>query len=305
VEATDERIQAAMSLIDEQRGGGRTELSRALQTGLALPHDDNIARTMVVVTDGYIAAEKEVFKLIADQAGQCNVFTFGIGSSVNRHLVEGLARAGQGEPFVITDPREAADGAARFRKYIEAPVLTGIHVDFEDFGAYDVEPEHHADLFASRPLVICGKWRGALQWAVRVTGTTGNGPYSAQFDIASDKKPHDTPALPYLWAKKRLEHISGFNTGEDDETTRREVTGLGLRYDMLTAYTSFVAVHDVVRNTAEPARDVDQPLPLPRHVSNLAVGTHNVPEPEIAAILLLMMAAVTVPAIRCRMRSGR
>ena len=75
----------------------------------------------VVVTDGYIAAEKAVFGLVADHVGTCNVFTFGIGSSVNRYLVQGLAKAGQGEPFVVTDPQEAAAAAGRFRRYIEAP----------------------------------------------------------------------------------------------------------------------------------------------------------------------------------------
>lgn len=304
VEATASRIQAATALIDEQRGGGGTELFQALQTGLSLPHDDDMARTMVVVTDGYIAAEKDVFELIADRTGLCNIFAFGIGSSVNRHLVEGLAKAGQGEPFVVTDAREAAATAARFKKYIEAPVLTRIQVDFDDFEAYDIEPERQADLFASRPLVICGKWRGSLQGAVRVTGITGDGPYEAQFDIVSDNLPDDTPVLPYLWARKRLESLSDVAGGQDDEATRREVTRLGLRYAMLTDYTSFVAVHDVVRNPSDTALDVDQPLPLPRHVSNLAVGTHNVPEPEIA-FMLAFMIAVAVLKVRRRRVQGR
>jgi hypothetical protein len=54
------------------------------------------------------------------------VFSFGIGSSVNRHLMEGLARAGMGEPFIITKPAEAAEQAARFRKMIDSPVLTNV-----------------------------------------------------------------------------------------------------------------------------------------------------------------------------------
>lgn len=299
VAASDAQIQAAMALIDDQQGGGGTELSRALKTGLQLPHDPGVARTMVVVTDGYIAAEKEVFGLVADQAGQCNFFAFGIGGSVNRYLIEGLAHAGQGEPFVVTDPQDAPATAACFRKYIEAPVLTDIQVMFDDFEAYDVEPLRQADLFAARPLVICGKWRGPLQGAVRVTGITGSGPYEAEFDLTPAlSSPDAAPALPYLWARKRLERLSDLAAGQPDEENRRQVTDLGLQYAMLTAYTSFVAVHDTVRNTAEAARDVDQPLPLPQHVSDLAVGTHNVPEPEIMAVLACMLAAGLLAAWR-------
>jgi Ca-activated chloride channel family protein len=102
--AESAQVQAALKLIDDQQGGGGTELAQAIATGLGIPHDEGLARTMVVVTDGYIAAEKDVFSLIAGQAGQCNVFAFGIGSSVNRYLIEGLASAGQGEPFVVTGP---------------------------------------------------------------------------------------------------------------------------------------------------------------------------------------------------------
>ena len=63
-----------------------------------------MSRTLVVVTDGYVTVEREAFELVRKNLSQANLFAFGIGSSVNRHLMEGLARAGMGEPFVITDP---------------------------------------------------------------------------------------------------------------------------------------------------------------------------------------------------------
>lgn len=59
---------------------------------------------------GFIAAEQEVFRTIEDNLDTTNVFAFGIGSSVNRHLIEGIARAGQGEPFIVTDPGESPGG---------------------------------------------------------------------------------------------------------------------------------------------------------------------------------------------------
>jgi Ca-activated chloride channel family protein len=293
-------VQAAVKLIDDQEGGGGTELAQALKTGMELPRDHDGARTVVLVTDGYIAAEKEVFSLIADHTGDCNVFAFGIGSSVNRHLIEGVARAGQGEPFVVTDPLGAAATAVRFKNYIEAPVLTGIDVDFGDFAAYDVEPGRPADLFAQRPLVLCGKWKGASAGTISITGTAGNGPYAETIDVAPDKSSDDHSALPFLWARTRLGRISDVAAVENDQETRDEVTQLGLRYNLLTAHTSFVAVHEVVRNTAGPAEDVNQPLPLPHQVSNLAVGTHNAPEPEMGFILAAMAAAAAIAVLRRR-----
>ncbi len=293
IPADPARVQAAAQFIDSRQGGGGTELARALRTGLELPHEDGTARSMVVVTDGFIAAEKSVFGLVAAKAGQCSVFAFGIGSSVNRHLIEGLAHAGQGEPFVVTEPGEAAAVAARFRDYIAAPVLTDITVAMDGFDAYDVEPRTPADLFARRPLVVCGKYRGAPTGAIEIRGTTGSGPYAQSFDVAAAAPSDDHRALPYLWARRRLERLSDFSTDQSGDAIRQQVTELGLAYHMLTAYTSFVAVHERVANTARPATDVDQPLPLPRHVSNLAVGARNVPEPELG----LLLAAVALSAL--------
>ena len=293
VAADPARVQTAVQFIDGQQGGGGTELARALETGLALPHDDGQARTMVVVTDGYIAAEKPVFGLIADQVGSCNVFAFGIGSSVNRHLIEGLARSGQGEPFVVTEPQDAAAAAARFRRYIEAPLLTDINIDIDGFDAYDVEPLRQADLFAQRPLIVSGKWRGAPAGTIAVRGTTGGGLHTESFDVSAAVPSDDNRALPYLWARRRLQRLSDFAADGEDEEIQQQVTRIGLTYNMLTTRTSFVAVHERVANTAAPARDVTQPLPLPLHVSNLAVGARNVPEPGLG----LMLAAVLLPGL--------
>jgi Ca-activated chloride channel family protein len=287
--ADPSNIQSALRHIDRQQGGGGTELYQAVQKGLALPRDEGRSRTMVVITDGYIAAEKKVFGLIADNLNRNNLFAFGIGSGVNRYLIEGLARAGQGEPFVITEPHAAAAAARQFQDYIQAPLLTGIAVEFEGFEAYDVEPKVTADLFAARPLVICGKWRGRPEGAIVIKGFTGQGPYEKRFEVSSHLDSQNTDALPYLWARMRLARLTDFASPDDDDDTRKAVTQLGLDHNLLTAYTSFVAVHEQVRNTGGPAKDVEQPLPLPRGVSNLAVGGRNVPEPELGVLLSLLL----------------
>ncbi|MGZ8254692.1 MAG: VIT domain-containing protein, partial [Burkholderiaceae bacterium] len=160
VPATRDNVEAAVRFIRGQRGNGSTELLAALRAAFAMPSDEQRARSFVVITDGYVTVEKEAMDMIRANLGQANVFAFGIGSSVNRFLIEGLARAGRGEAFVVLNEHEAAIEADRFRAYIESPVLTGIEVAFRSFDAYDVDPPQLPDLFAQRPLVISGKFRG-------------------------------------------------------------------------------------------------------------------------------------------------
>jgi Ca-activated chloride channel family protein len=74
---------------------------------------------VVVVTDGYVTVEREAFELVRNNLSQGQlVFFRHWQSSVNRHLMEGLARAGMGEPFIITKPgRRPPQQAARFRTH--------------------------------------------------------------------------------------------------------------------------------------------------------------------------------------------
>ena len=287
--ASPENVERAIAEIDRQQGGGGTELGAALDRALNLPGNDGVSRSTVVITDGFISADAEVFEKIRTHLNRSNLFAFGIGSSVNRHLIEGMARAGQGEPFVVTGPGEAKETARRFQEYIKSPVLTDVTVETPGFETYDVEPPSIPDLFADRPLVVFGKWRGKAEGTIRVTGLGGEGQFEKVFDVSEGTAGEDNRALRYLWARARVARLS--DTGESGDAVRQAVTGLGLKYELLTAYTSFIAVHEVVRNKEGGAPAVDQPLPLPQGVSDAAVGvSSSVPEPELGVLMVIVLA---------------
>jgi Ca-activated chloride channel family protein len=303
--ATPENIQKAIRLIDSHSGSGGTELAAGLKRALSLPRDEGRARTALIITDGYIAAEKEAFGLIAENLNNTNVFSFGIGSSVNRYLIEGLARTGQGESFVVTHGREAPGTAARFSEYVRSPLLSDVRVDFKGFDAYDVEPPALPDLFASRPLVLFGKWRGEASGGIEISGRTAAGDYTRKFAVAdSNPLAHHEP-LKYLWARSRIARLNDFNIGGNERDIKGEVTNLGLKYNLLTPYTSFIAVVEEVRNHHGIAEDVDQPLPMPAGVSDLAVGGYaSVPEPGLTG-LLVSTSVVLLGAACLRRRRNR
>ena len=272
VAATKENIDKAINVIDRQRGGGGTELLPALNRVLKLPRIENYSRSIIVVTDGYVMVEEEVFDLIRTHLNDANMFAFGIGSSVNRHIIEGMAHVGMGEPFVITKPADAAAQAERFRELIESPVLTKVTVDFKGFSAYDVEPPAIPDVLADRPVIVFGKWKGKPAGTVTVTGISGSGKFTRTSDVAAAKPMKENAALKYLWARHRIGLLSDYNKLRSNDKRVKEVTELGLTYNLLTAYTSFVAVDNQVRNTGEKPTTVNQPLPLPEGVSDYAVG---------------------------------
>lgn len=270
--ATPENILQGIHLIERQRGGGGTELLPALKKAFSLPRTEGASRTVVIATDGYVSVEEAAFDLIRENLGDTNVFPFGIGSSVNRLLIEGMARAGMGEPFVITKQAEAGPKAHAFRKLLESPVLTGISVAFDRFEVYDVEPPSIPDLFGERPVVVFGKWGGEPRGKIRIRGTGGEGPFETSLDVERFRPLEGNGAIRYLWARHRIALLSDYNHLRPSDRRVEEVTRLGLTYNLLTAYTSFVGIDTQVRLEGGKPVTVRQPLPLPEGVSDLAVG---------------------------------
>ena len=270
--ASEANLEKALAFIQSQRGGGGTNIVPALEEALALPRTPGVSRIVTVVTDGYVDVEPRVFQLIRDNLGAANLFAFGIGSSVNRHLIEGMARAGMGETFVVLNSGEAPKQAAKFSQYIANPVLTDIKVAYEGFSASEVEPQTLPDLFAMRPLTILGKYKGSPAGAIVVRGKTAKGPYEQRLELKDAKAGPENAALRLLWARQRIMNLVDFSRVQrDNQEVVKEVTALGLKYNLLTPYTSFVAVDQVKRADGQVVT-VKQPLPLPEGVSDLAIG---------------------------------
>jgi Ca-activated chloride channel family protein len=265
---TPANLQRALELIDQQGAGGGTELLPALSRALALPRAKEASSTAIVlITDGYVTVEREALELIQKNLGRANLFTFGIGSSVNRYLIEALARAGLGEPFVVLDQAAAPDAAERLIRYVESPVLTQVTVEAQGFLAQDLEPAVLPDLYAARPLVLLGRYRGPAGGRLVVRGQTPNGPFE-QIIRVSDAVPSDDQAvLRTLWARKRVERLSDLAGAQSDDGLVAEVTKLGLEHRIMTAHTSFVAIDSARRNRGG-STTVRQVLPTPAGVSH-------------------------------------
>jgi Ca-activated chloride channel family protein len=276
--ATEGNLTRLLDVIDRQRGGGGTQLLAGLETAYALPKvkRKGVSRTIVVITDGYVGVEAKTFRMINKRLNEANVFAFGIGSSVNRGLIEGMASAGLGESFVVLSPEESETKADRFRKYIQSPVLTDIQVSYEGVSTYDVVPKSFPDLMAQRPLVAFGKYRGKPSGTVTVSGVTGKGAFKKSLELQPDQAGERNEPLRALWARKWVAKLMAqYHVIRENSEIKQAITSLGLSYNLLTKFTSFVAVDlEQVRKNGKVVT-VRQPLPMPKGVSNKAIGSNK------------------------------
>lgn len=273
VPVNKENIVNAIGFINKQSGGGGTELLSALKRAMTLPQTEGYSRSFVIATDGYIRVEKETFEFMDRNLGEANFFTFGIGSSVNRYLIEGMAHVGRGKPFIVINEKEAEKKAAGFRKYVSTPVLTNIEISYNGFNAYDIEPLNVPDLLAERPVILFGKWKGSRTGSIEITGTSGGKKYSKTLKVSPVSSSNKNSAIKYLWAREKIRFLDDYQqvSGSDDDI-KEKVTALGLKYNLLTKYTSFIALDSEIRNENGKVTTIKQPLPLPDGVTNYAIG---------------------------------
>jgi len=272
VPAYTENIEAAIRFLSQSRGGGGTQLLSALKEAYQMPRSAmGSARSMVVITDGYVSIEKEAFNLIQEHLDEANVFTFGIGSSVNRYLIEGMAKVANSESFIATTMGEASQVARNFKNYIATPLLTQVKLKQEGFEMYDLSVQSIPDVFAARPIVVYGKYRGKPEGKLILTGYQGGKELKQEYHITKQDVSIKNKALRYLWAREEIAKLDDYYSVFHEDVKER-VTDLGLKYNLATKYTSFVAVDEQQVNKDGTLKQIKQPLPLPQHVENTAVG---------------------------------
>ncbi len=258
---TNDNIDNAIALINSFGGGGGTRLLPAMQRALNMGGTEGYSRTFVILTDGYVSVEKETYQMIRENLNEANFFSFGIGTSVNRFIIEGIAYVGEGEAFVVTDDVDADDMANTFKTYIERPVLTNIEAMFEGIDVYDVEPLTIPDVFAERPIIIYGKYNTPSTGKINLKGDYADGVISSSLDFSDyTANADENIALKYLWARKRIKLMSDYGIASNESDTisiEEEITLLGLKYSLVTEFTSFVAVDSSAVSTSGTDPDDD------------------------------------------------
>lgn len=267
VAATPANVRRALDYLDTLHGEGGTEMLSGIRAALDPPADPERLRLVAFLTDGYIGNEAEILGEVRRRLGEGRIFAFGIGSSVNRYLLENLAQEGRGAAAFL-GPRETPDAMVRrFVERIETPVFTDLQLSWEGVEVDDQEPAAIPDLFAGQPLVVHGHYDRPGSGAVVLEGMLRGRRVTLRRAVTLPAAAADHEALARLWARARIDRLTRESYGSLHPDTVEKVTDLGLRLHLMTPYTSLVAVDRVVSNTRGGSTPVDVPVELPSGVS--------------------------------------
>jgi Ca-activated chloride channel family protein len=266
VPAGPEELAAGRRFVRKLHPGGGTEMLPALEHLLAMPPSEGALRYVVVLTDGCLGNEDQIFTALERRLGSARLFVVGIGSAPNHHLAAKMARFGRGTFSHIADVSEVREQMGRLLDRIESPVLSDLTLSWQGVEARDVFPGRVPDLFLAQPLLLFGRFDGPPRGALVLEGTAASGAYREELALEAESRTFH-PGITTLWARQRVDELmDGWRrAGSDEErlAVRRRIVADALRYRLVTRFTSLVAVEDVPVNSDASLRRVRIPSELP------------------------------------------
>ncbi|MEO1673637.1 MAG: VIT and VWA domain-containing protein, partial [Cyanobacteria bacterium J06631_2] len=237
----------ALAYVDSISANGETELMNGINQVINFPAaSDGRLRSIVLLSDGLIGADEEVIGRIRDNLKPGNrLYSFGVGSSTNRFILNRLAELGRGTVTILPPEEDAVKVAEKFYREINKPVVTNIELEWLGAGeAPEIYPKQAPDLFASQPLVLYGRKEDASQGKLKITGDIAGGqPYEQILDV-NFQQIGGNNAVAQLWGRSRIKDLMNEMYGKENSKGIEAVTNTALNYNLLSKYTAFVAVDE-------------------------------------------------------------
>jgi len=274
--STKENRDKALRYLSSLEANGGTWMGPAVEAVAKTQPDANRLRIVTFMTDGYVGNDFEIISLVKKLRGKSRWFPFGAGNSVNRFLLDTMARVGGGEVEYILLNSSGEEVARKFYERIAAPVLTDISLSFEGVLVEDQYPAEISDLWSRKPLVFRARYTAAGKGAVTVRGFSGGKPYEQKVPMNLPDKDPANRALAALWARAKVDDLMdqdlmGIQRGAPKKEVKEEIVRVALAHRILTQFTSFVAVEETtVTVDGKPTRVV-VPVEMPDGVSREGV----------------------------------
>ncbi|MCX6613543.1 MAG: VWA domain-containing protein [Acidobacteria bacterium] len=266
VSATPENVEKAKQFLRFKNSGGGTEMMKAIRAALDGTDSQEHVRIVCFMTDGYVGNDNEIIAEIRKHSN-ARVFSFGIGSSVNRFLLDKMAEAGRGEVEYVSLNSDGSAAAKRFHERVRNPLLTDIEIDLGSLPVRDVVPARIPDLFSAKPIIISGRFDSGATGKLRIKGRIGARRYEREIEVKLPAQQKENSAIPAIWARRKIDALA---INEIDN--REAITQLGLNYGLMTAFTSYYAVEERIVNEGGQSRRIEVPVEMPEGVSHEGIA---------------------------------
>lgn len=256
----------ALKFIDEIQDSGGTNINEALLQALKMVRSGDRPNYILFLTDGQPTVGATDTGAILRNIGGANeararIFVFGVGNDVNTELLDQISLMNRGTS-VYVGPNESLEvSLSNYYEKISAPLLSDLVLSTSGIEFRDAYPRTLPDLFKGSQLVLVGRYSGAGPATVTLRGKVGK--EDKKFVLEGQRLVKDDAYnfLPRLWATRRigflLEEIRlrGTSTELVDE-----VKNLGLKYGIVTPFTSYLVTEKERLSIAAAAPEAQDAL---------------------------------------------
>jgi Ca-activated chloride channel family protein len=271
LENNSENVRSGVEFIRKMNGMGGTEMLSGIRRALEGKPETGRIRIVFFLTDGYIGNDDEILAAVKNEnQSNARLFSLGVGTSVNRYLLSSMARIGRGEMQVMGYDEEVEPFVNKFYERVRNPVLTDVRLSWNGLSVSEQSPRTLPDLFDGQPIVVHARYEKGAVGHLTIDGNIGKRPWSRTVEVGLPEE-ENRPSVSNLWARAKIGEWS------DEETTRPgtrrdEIVSIAMTHNLMSQYTSFVAVdREIVRPPREALIPVAQRLPLPDGVSRRAL----------------------------------
>ena len=282
--ANQQNIFTARQFISKLQADGGTEMFKPLSTALDMPttrlQKSNAIKQIIFITDGAVSNELALFRLIHDTQEMPRLFTVGIGSAPNGYFMRKAAQFGRGSYTYIGKVDEVKTKMSALLEKISRPALRNIASQFQPLhlGSIEQYPKKIPDLYYGEPLTIAFK-SSIMPNSIQVFGEQENKGWHQEVNIVNQQ---ESIGITPIWAKAKIEDLlDGLVTGQPLEQVKKQVLATSLLHQVLSPYTSFIAVEQ--ETITAKHHNNKQTMPFPATATGWQV-------PFIAGLLLLVLS---------------
>lgn len=302
-------LQQAQRFVAQLQARGGTEMAPALSAALQQPAAEGYLKQVVFMTDGSVGNEAELLQLIHTQLGDARLFTLGIGSAPNSHFMRKAAEFGRGTFTFIGSEQEVSEKMQALFAKLESPVLSNIHIDWPAGVNVEAWPKRMPDLYQGEPLLVSVKVDGKIPPYSQITirGERAGAAWNRQLTLSPSVHKQAKAGVAIRWARSKIAALLDDKTrGRHEDDVRVDVLKLALQHQLLSPYTSFVAVEETrSRPLAEALASVPVPNLLPAGQTLRRVSYPQTSTSSMLQILLGLLAFFALLALRYGVRRGR
>lgn len=248
VAATATNIDYAKRYVSGLQSGGGTEMLSALQAALRDEAQTGFIRQVMFITDGAVGNEQALFATIHRKLGNSRLFTVGIGSAPNSHFMRKAAQFGRGSFTHIGKVSEVQEKMTALFAKLDNPIVSDIQVKWPNGAQVESYPNRLPDLYSGEPLIVAVK-TSSLQDSLSLSGNTAGNPWQQEIQLTGAQS-HSGVAT--LWAREKIASLLDEKiTGRPEPEVREAVLDVALTHQLVSPYTSFVAVEKIISRPAE------------------------------------------------------